>query len=94
MLEVVEAEDAVDLVPVVDTSLECLVSGQAQIDSFVKQNIEQLQEEVTVGEVARQATHWGYVVLFEDLVYNTEEYFSLLLVRVARLCTGLRCVAD
>ena len=51
LLEVVEADHAVDLVPVVDAGLEGGVRRQLQVHALVKQDVEKLEEEVPVREL-------------------------------------------
>ena len=83
LLEVIEANHAVDLVPVVDACFERGVSGQTKVHGLVKQDIEEFEKEMTICEILAQVRDLGYVVLLEDLV-DYHHYLLVLLTISAR----------
>ena len=80
LLEVIEANHAVDLVPVVDSGFERGVGGQTKVHSLVKQNIEEFEKEMTICEILAQVRDLGNVVLLEDLVDYHHDLLVLLTI--------------
>lgn len=80
LLEVIEANHAVDLVPVVDAGFERGVSGQTKVYGLVKQNIEEFEKEMTICEILAQVRDLGNVVLLEDLVDYHHDLLVLLTI--------------
>ena len=80
LLEVIEANHAVDLVPVVDARFERGVSGQPKVHSLVKQDIEEFEKEMTICEILAQVCDLGNVVLLEDLVDYHHDLLVLLTI--------------
>ena len=80
LLEVVEADDAVNLVPIVDACFKRGICGQLQVDTFVKQDIEKLEEELAIRERLRKAGNRRHLILFKDHVDDLYDLFGLLAI--------------